>query len=221
MSFIMRTLLGLVLACTAVLAWADAEAPPPPEPAPVEEPAPAPEPPPPPEPEPAPAPEPEAEAPAEEAPGNRFYAGGGLGLVENDIGDDSGTVAAANLRAGYFVLPWLAVEGQANFGVTEADLDRAADTEVDLKHTVGIYLKPHHNFGPLDMFLSVGYADVKAEVLGLPGGTVDVGDSGLSYGIGTRIATSAGAFDFEYMNLLDDGPVTIEGLFFTYNRFFF
>jgi hypothetical protein len=222
MSLVMRTLLGLVFASMAAVAWADAEAPAPAEPAPVEEPAPAPEPPPPPpEPEPAPAPEPEAEAPAEEVPGNRFYAGAGLGLVENDIADDSGTVTTANLRAGYFVLPWLAVEGQVNAGLSEADLDRAQNTEIDLKRSVGIYLKPHYNFGPLDLFASIGYADVEAEVSGLPTGTEDVGDSGLSYGIGTRIATSAGAFDFEYMNLMDDGPVTIEGLFFTYNRFFF
>lgn len=216
MSFVLRALLGLVLASTAVLAWADADAPPPPEPVPAEEPAPEPEPPPPP---PEPAPEPEAEAPAEEEVGRRFYAGGGLGLVENDIGSDSGTVAVANLRAGYFVLPWLALEGQLNAGLSEADLDRAADTEIDLKRSLGIYLKPHFNFGPLDLFVALGYADVDAEVTG-PGVDVDVGDSGLSYGVGTRIPTSAGAFDLEYMNLLDDGPVAIEGLFFTYNRFF-
>ncbi|MGH8454899.1 MAG: outer membrane beta-barrel protein [Nevskiales bacterium] len=220
MSLVTRILLGLVFASMAAVAWADVEAPAPAEPAPAEEPAPAPEPPPPPE-EPAPAPEPEAEAPAEEAPGNRFYAGGGLGLVENDIASDSGTVPALNLRAGYFVLPWLAVEGQLNAGLSEADLDRAQNTEIDLKRSLGIYLKPHFNFGPLDLFASIGYADVDAEVNGLPPGVDgDVGDSGLSYGFGTRIATSAGAFDFEYMKLLDERSADIEGLFFTYNRFF-
>lgn len=218
MSLVMRTLLGLVFAFATALAWADAEAPAPAEPVPAEEPAPAPEPEPPPPPE-EPAPEPEAEAPVEEAPGNRFYAGGGLGLVENDIVDESGTVAALNLRAGYFVLPWLALEGQVNAGLSEADLDRAAETEVDLKRSIGVYLKPHFNFGPLDLFGTLGYADVDVEVSG-PGISADAGDAGLSYGFGTRIATSAGAFDFEYLNLLDDGPVTIEGLFLTYNRFF-
>ncbi len=218
MSLVTRTLLGFVFAFATALAWADADAPAPVEPAPAEEPAPAPEPLPPPE-EPAPAPEPEAEAPVEEAPGNRFYAGAGLGLVENDIGDDSGTVPALNLRVGYFVLSWLAVEAQAIAGLSEADLDRAEDTEVDLKRSLGVYLKPHFNIGPLDMFATVGYADTELEVSG-PGGTIEASDSGLSYGIGTRIATSAGAFDFEYLTLLDDGPVAIEGLFLTYNRFF-
>ena len=218
MSFVFRTLLALVFAAATTLAWADADAPAPVEPEPAEEPAPEPEPVPEP---PPPPPEPEAEAPPEEEPGNRFYAGGGLGLVENDIGSDSGTVTVLNLRAGYFLMPWLALEGQANAGLYEADLDRAANTEIDLSHTIGVYLKPHFKFGPMDLFVALGYADVDAEVTGLPTGSVDVGDSGLSYGAGLRIPTSAGAFDFEYMNLLDDGPVAIEGLFFTYNRFFF
>lgn len=218
MSFVLRALLGFALAFTTAVAYADAEAVAPAEPVPAEEPAPAPEPEPAPPVE-EPAPEPEAEAPVEEAPGNRFYAGGGLGLVENDIGNDSGTVTSGNLRAGYFVLPWLAVEGQLIAGFNEADLDRAADTEIDLKRSLAVYLKPHFNFGPLDLFGTIGYADVDAEVNG-PGISADAGGNGLSYGIGTRIPTSAGAFDFEYLNLLDDGPVAIEGLFFTYNRFF-
>lgn len=215
MSFVLRGLLGLVLAFTTALAFADADAPAPVEPAPAEEPAPEPEP----YEEPAPAPEPEAEAPAEEEPGNRFYAGGGIGLIENDIGQESGTVTALNLRAGYFVLPWLAIEGQVNAGLNEADLDRAVGTEIDLRRTVAVYAKPHFNFGPLDLFATVGYADVEADVNG-PGISADAGGNGLSYGFGTRIPTSAGAFDFEYLNLLDDGPIAIEGLFFTYNRFF-
>jgi hypothetical protein len=213
MTLVLRTLLALVFASATTLAWADAEAPAPAEPEPAEEPAPAPEPPPPEE----PAPAPEAEAPPEEEPGNRFYAGGGIGLIEHDVGDDSGTVTAVNLRAGYFLLPWLALEVQANIGVSEADLDRALGTEVDLKRSLGIYLKPHFNFGPLDLFATVGYADSKIDV---SGGAGDVGDSDLSYGFGTRIPTSAGAFDLEYVNLLDKGDVTSEGLLFTYNRFF-
>jgi hypothetical protein len=217
MSFVLRSLLAFVLASASVLAWADAPEEAPPEPAPVEEPAPAPEPPPPEEP--PPPPEPEAEAPPEEEPGNRWYAGGGIGLFEHDIGDDSGTVTALNLRLGYYLLEWLAVEGQANVGLSEADLDRALNTEVDLERALGIYLKPHFNFGPLDLFASVGYADTKVDVSGTPG-SIDVGDSGLSYGFGTRIPTSAGAFDLEYLNLQDDGPVAIEGLMFTYNRYF-
>jgi hypothetical protein len=128
-------------------------------------------------------------------------------------------VTGLNLRAGYFVLPWLAIEGQLNAGLSEADLDRAAGTEIDLKRSLGVYAKPHFNFGPLDLFVAVGYADVDAEVKG-SGSTVDVGGNGLSYGFGTRIPTSAGAFDFEYMKLLDEGPSDIEGLFFSYNRFF-
>jgi hypothetical protein len=216
MSFVLRGLLGLILAFTTALAYADADAPAPVEPEPAEEPAPAPEPEPPAE---EPAPEPEAEAPVEEEPGNRFYAGGGIGLIENDIGSESGTVTALNLRAGYFVLPWLAIEGQLNAGLNEADLDRAVGTEIDMKRSLGVYAKPHFNFGPLDLFVSVGYADVDAKVTG-PGISADAGGNGLSYGFGTRIPTSAGAFDFEYMNLLDDGPIAIEGLFFTYNRFF-
>lgn len=220
MSFVTRTLLGLVFVFATATAWADAEAPAPAEPTPAEEPAPAPEPEPAPPPEePAPAPEPEAEAPVEEAPGNRLYAGGGFGLVENDIGDDSGTVPALNLRVGYFVLPWLAVEGQAIAGLSEADLDRAVGTEVELKRSLGVYLKPHFNFGPLDLFGTLGYADVELDVSG-PGGNIEGSDAGLSYGFGTRIATSAGAFDFEYLNLLDEDEVTVEGLFLTYNRFF-
>lgn len=212
MSLVLRTFLGLVMASMAAVAWADADAPEVVEPVPAEEPAPEPEP------IPEPAPEPEAEAPVEEEPGNRLYAGGGLGLVENDIGSESATVAALNGRVGYFVLPWLALEGQLNVGLSERDLDRAAGTEIDLKRSIGVYAKPHFTFGPLDLFASIGYADVDAEVTGPV--SADVGGNGLSYGGGLRIPTSAGAFDFEYMNMLDDGPVAIEGLFFTYNRFF-
>ncbi len=215
MSFVFRGLLGLFLAFTTALAFADADAPAPVEPVPAEEPVPEPE-----VFEEEPAPEPEAEAPAEEEPGNRFYAGGGIGLIENDIGQESGTVTSLNLRAGYYVFPWLAIEGQINAGLNEADLDRAAGTEIDLKRTIGVYAKPHFNFGPLDLFVSVGYADVDATVNG-PGISADAGGDGLSYGFGTRIPTSAGAFDFEYLNLLDDGPIAIEGLFFTYSRYFF
>ena len=200
MSFVLRTLLGISFAFMAAAVWADAEAPPPPEP------------------EPAPEPEPEPEAAAEEAPGNRFYAGGGLGLVENDIADESGTVVAANLRAGYFVLPWLAVEGMLIGGLTDADLDRAVGTEVKLDPSYGIYLKPHFNFGPLDLFGTIGYAETNLELEGPGGG--EFSDSGASYGVGTRIATSAGAFDFEYLNLFDDDDVTVEGLMFSYVRFF-
>jgi hypothetical protein len=212
MSLVLRTLLALVLASATTLAWADAEAPAPAEPEPAEEPAPEPEPPPPEE----PAPEPEAEAPPEEEPGRRFYAGGGLGLIEHDVGPDSGTVTAINLRAGYFILPWLALEGQATVGVSEADLDRALNTEVDHKRSLGIYLKPHFNFGPLGLFAAIGYADNEIDVTGAG----DVGDSGLSYGFGTRIPTSAGAFDLEYIMLQDESNATAEGLLFTYNRFF-
>lgn len=215
MSFVLRTLLGISFAFMAATVWADAEAPPPPEPAPAEEPAPAPEPLPP---EPEPAPEPEPEAAVEEAPGNRFYAGGGLGLVEHDIVDESGTVVAANLRAGYFVFPWLAVEGMLIGGLTDADLDRAVGTEISLDPSYGIYLKPHFNFGPLDLFGTIGYAETNLEIEGPGGG--EFSDSGASYGIGTRIATSAGAFDFEYLNLFDDDDVTVEGLMFSYVRFF-
>jgi hypothetical protein len=100
--------------------------------------------------------------------------------------------------------------------VSEADLDRAAGTEVDLKRSLGIYLKPHFNFGPLDLFATLGYADSEVDVTGFG----DVGDSDFSYGFGTRIPTSAGAFDLEYLNLLDKGPVAVEGLLFTYNRYF-
>jgi hypothetical protein len=216
MSFVLRSLLALVFAMASALVWADAGEAPPLEPAPAEEPAPAPEPPPPPE-EPAPAPEPEAEAPPEEEPGNRFYAGGGLGLFEHDVGPDSGTVTAANLRIGYYLLSWLALEGQANLGLDEADLDKAAGTEVDLKRSLGIYLKPHVNVGPLDLFATVGYADSEIDV---SGGAGDVGDSDLSYGFGTRIPTSAGAFDLEYLNLLDKDSVEVGGILFTYNRYF-
>lgn len=219
MNLVVRSLIGALFALAAAATWADEMAPPPPpEPAPAEEPPPAPEPPPPVEP--APEPEPAAEV---EEPSKRFYAGGGLGLVENDVLSDSGTVVAANLRVGYMVLPWLAVEGMLVGGLSEADLDRSQGTEVKLDPSYGIYLKPHFNFGPLDLFGTIGYADSALDISGGPATVPPEGeysDDGLSYGFGTRIATSAGAFDLEYLNLFDDDDVTIEGLLFSYVRFF-
>jgi hypothetical protein len=217
-----RYALAGLLAAVTMVAFADEapeeEAAPPPPPAPAEEAAPAPAP------EPAPAVEeaPAAEAPAE--PGRKFYAGGGLALIQADVdtigGGGQSTVTGANLRMGYMLFDWLAIEAQVLQGFTTPDLNKVVGSEVDLGTSWGVFVKPNHTFGPINLFATLGYMDTDLNVDG-PGGSVDVGDDNFAYGLGTRIPTSKGAFDFEYLRLLDKGGVTAQGLEFSYSYFFF
>ena len=194
-------------------------APPPPPPAEEAPPPPAEPAPPPPAEEPPPPPAEEAAAPAE--PTRKLYAGLGLALIQGDIdgpGGGKATVTGANARLGYMLWDWLAVEGQVIQGFTTPDLDKVVGTDEKLGTTWGVFVKPNHTFGPINLFATLGYADVDLKVRGPGGG--QVGDKGFAYGIGSRIPTAKGAFDFEYLNLLDEDDASAQGLEFSYSYFF-
>ncbi len=118
-------------------------------------------------------------------------------------------LGALNATLGYGLHPNLALEGMLAAGVKD---DTVAGVKVELKHTVGLFLKPRVMVSPaFELFARIGYAESK--IRGRRANTADESSSDWAYGLGTNFyfnPTSYGTLS--YMRLYDKDGEKIHGV---------
>lgn len=125
-----------------------------------------------------------------------WYAGGDLVKVETEVDDKTGVppiitgsaeVVSLRLKGGANVLPWLAVELQVIFPRSETFSTTGGTNKVETG-VVGLFAKPHHQIGPVDLYALVGFSSASHEFSGVISGSKSVSD--ISYGIGAQYKLS-------------------------------
>lgn len=113
----------------------------------------------------------------------RFY--GGLGYSAVDTGQAE--LGAVTGRLGYKILPWIAVEGEAGFGVQDEEYDVSiggSSGSIELKHDAAAYavalLPVGENF---EVFARVGYGTTAIEATSA-GVSVEGDGESFNYGLG-------------------------------------
>lgn len=92
-------------------------------------------------------------------------------------------------KVGYNFNKYIAVEGRAGFGITDADHDGGGASE--LKENYGLYLKPQLPLGDkVSLFGLAGYAKAKVESTGGNAGSLigEVNEASPSFGLGLEFA---------------------------------
>jgi opacity protein-like surface antigen len=127
----------------------------------------------------------------------------------NELGSEEFTPSALIVKAGYELLPFVAVEFRLGTGITSGtresfDIKR----EVDVGALYGGYLKlqtGHKEFNP---YIMVGYTSLELDITGpVVSGNGD--DDDISYGIGVEAALSDRLyFNLEYMQYFDKDDIT-------------
>jgi len=92
-------------------------------------------------------------------------------------------------KVGYNFNKYIAVEGRAGFGITDADHDGGGSSE--LKENYGIYLKPQLPLGDkVSLFGLAGYAKAKVESISTAAGGLsgELDEASPSFGLGLEFA---------------------------------
>lgn len=86
-------------------------------------------------------------------------------------------------KVGYNFNDYIAVEGRAGFGITDAEHDGGGTSE--MKENYGIYLKPQLPLGDkVSLFALAGYAKAKVESTGTTGLVGELNEASPSFGLG-------------------------------------
>lgn len=121
-----------------------------------------------------------------------WYAGADMVRVETEVDDKTGvppiitgsaTATSVRLKGGAHVLPWLDIELQLILPRDETFSTVGATNKVETG-VVGLFAKPHHQVGPVDLYALVGFSSSTHEFRGVIAGEKSVSD--ISYGIGAQ-----------------------------------
>lgn len=134
-----------------------------------------------------------------------------------------------NLRAGWYLLPWLPIEAQVATGIEEDSISggqfRGGEGDLDILY--GLSVKPEYLFklgeegesGAIAVFASAGWSDFEYEIDGGPnisfaqgGDSLTVDDSGFSWGAGVQLVSESARLTLEYTNYFDDDDIQVEGV---------
>ena len=125
-----------------------------------------------------------------------WYAGADVVSVETEVDDKTGVppiitgsadVMSLRLKGGAHVLPWLDVEVQMIFPRKETFSTNGGTSKVGTG-VLGLFAKPHHPLGPVDLYALVGFSSSSHEFTGVLEGTKSLSD--ISYGIGAQYKLS-------------------------------
>lgn len=121
-----------------------------------------------------------------------WYAGADIVRVETEVDDKTGvppiitgsaTATSLRLKGGAHVIPWLDIELQWILPRDETFSTVGAVNKVETG-VLGLFAKPHHQVGPVDLYALVGFSSATHEFSGVISGSKSVFD--LSYGIGAQ-----------------------------------
>ena len=121
-----------------------------------------------------------------------FYLGGDIVQLETKVDDKTGVppiitgsakAPTLRLKGGAHVLPWLDIELQLVFARDETFSTAGGTNKVETG-VAGLYAKPHHQVGPVDLYALLGFASSTHEFSGVISGKETASD--VSYGIGAQ-----------------------------------
>jgi opacity protein-like surface antigen len=121
-----------------------------------------------------------------------WYAGADLVRLETEVDDKTGvppiitgtaSTPSLRLKGGAHVLPWLDIELQLILARDETFSTEGTTNKVQTG-VAGIFAKPHHQVGPVDLYALVGFSSSSHEFSGVIAGSKSVSD--ISYGIGAQ-----------------------------------
>ncbi len=146
---------------------------------------------------------------------DKYYFGGGAGLVDANIIDNnrnSVTFNTMELIAGYKHNGYLGADLRIGFGMTNEDVDFGAGLlEAELENYYALYWRTETANETAKLYGLLGYGSVSMAV-----GDASNSDSGLSYGAGFGFAMFDNwNLNFEYRTILnnDDNEFTIIGAY--------
>ena len=125
-----------------------------------------------------------------------WYAGADVAIVETQVDDKTGvppiitgsaSVMSLRLKGGAHVLPWLDIEVQAILPRHET-FSTTGGTSKIATGVLGLFAKPHHQVGPVDLYALVGFSSSSHSLIGVIEGSKAVSD--ISYGIGAQYKLS-------------------------------
>ncbi len=131
----------------------------------------------------------------------------------NTLSSEAFTPSALVLKAGYELLPFIAVEFRLGAGITSGTRDSFdIKREIEVGALYGGYLKlqtGHKEFNP---YIMVGYTSLQLDING-PVASTDGDDEDISYGIGIEAALSDRLyFNLEYMQYYDIDDITARAI---------
>ena len=127
----------------------------------------------------------------------------------NSLGNEEFNPSALIAKAGYELLPFVAVEVRLGTGITSGNRDSFdIDREIEVGALYGAYLKlqtGHKEFNP---YIMIGYTSMELDING-PVASGDGDDEDVSYGIGVEAALSEKLyFNLEIMQYYDVDDIT-------------
>lgn len=143
----------------------------------------------------------------------QLYGGAGLTVFQTDFDDQDINIAAAMGRLGWEFNPFLAIEGEAAFGIAEDEVDvLGTPVDVGVDSGVGVFAVGKVPLAVVDLFGRIGYADLTIE--GSVGGLSASEDgSGMAYGAGINFNVLVLRMRAEYTRYeIDDGDIDSLGL---------
>jgi opacity protein-like surface antigen len=146
---------------------------------------------------------------AEDKKSGNFYVEAGYVHLNTDfsqIGDDD--LGAGMLKFGYNAHENLAIEVMAATGFSKAEI-RAA--KVELSRAFGIYAKPKVSLGDAEIFVRLGYTDLKAKAKAY-GESESSSDGGFSFGAGVSYSLTESVYaQVDYMRYYDREGLEVGG----------
>lgn len=144
-----------------------------------------------------------AAALAQDAP--RAYGSIGYSQVETD----DATLGAITARAGYKLLPYVGVEGEASVGIENDSFDVSigGSGEIELKHDVAAYAVAFLPLGQnFEIFARAGYGSTSIETT-VPGVTARGDGESFNYGVGASVFHGNNGLraDWTRRDFTDDG----------------
>lgn len=143
----------------------------------------------------------------------QLYGGAGLTVFQADVDDQDVNIAAAMGRLGWEFNPFLAIEGEAAFGIAEDEIDvLGTPVDIGIDSGFGAFVVGKIPLAVVDLFGRVGYADVSIE--GSAGGfSASEDGSGMAYGAGINFNVLILRMRAEYTRYeIDDGDIDSLGL---------
>jgi opacity protein-like surface antigen len=125
-----------------------------------------------------------------------WYAGADVVSVETEVDDKTGVAPiitgsaealSLRLKGGAHVLPWLDIEVQVILPRDETFSTTGGTSKV-ATGVFGLFAKPHHQVGPVDLYALVGFSSASHKLSGVVEGSKSVSD--ISYGIGAQYKLS-------------------------------
>lgn len=159
---------------------------------------------------------------------------GGASPLYGELGythlDASGTFSGANIGGnpgmirgivGYDLHPNAAIEGMLGIGIRDADNDGQVlglnyNTNFRVRSTFGVFAKPKIDFGNVEVFGRLGYAQTRLRtnlVTGLGSSGSNTSDGDVAYGLGANWRFNPKMYaGLDVMRYYDRGTTKIEGV---------